>query len=389
MVGSLSSSWMRSSRPAPCDDRRQRIGERLHAEVGGGVRRVGAVEAIEKRGDLEQPRAVLDEVLVNDFPGSERRWCAVHRCPCALMRLCERPQDLDAAQHNPFVDLVGVEGDADRPQQHDRQAAAEVLAELVEPGENRRLFADPMRQLRRVDGQPEVGEQRDDAPPVALGEKPRQVRVGRCRARCRSRPPRRGAADGWSAARACARPSGRSRAAASCPSRTDRRPWRCAGDGAPADRRTTCSIAVMSRAASSAARSSMKSKNVWSLISAAFTASDSPPRQSRSDSVRQEARIVDDGERRREGAEVVLLAEGVDAVLDADRRIVLRQHRGREADQADAAVRHRRRVADHVEHRAAADRRHVGVPVERGIVDRLQDPAASAPDRSWPAHRRG
>ena len=41
----------------------------------------------------------------------------------------------------------------------------------------------------------------------------------------------------------------------------------------------------MSRAASSAARSSMKSKNVWSLMSAAFTASDSPPRQSRSDSV--------------------------------------------------------------------------------------------------------
>ena len=71
------------------------------------------------------------------------------------MRLCERPQDLDAAQHNAFVDLVGVEGHADRPEQHDRQAAAEVLAELVEAGENRRLFADAMGQLRRVDRKPE------------------------------------------------------------------------------------------------------------------------------------------------------------------------------------------------------------------------------------------
>ena len=88
---------------------------------------------------------------------------------------------------------------------------------------------------------------------------------------------------------------------------------------------------------------------------------------------RQEARIVDDGEGGREGAEIVLLAEGVDAVLDADRRIVLRQHRGRKPDQADPPVRHRRRVAHDVEHRAAADRGHVGVPVERGIVDRLQD----------------
>ena len=43
----------------------------------------------------------------------------------------------------------------------------------------------------------------------------------------------------------------------------------------------------VARRRAGAARSSMNSKNVWSLISAAFTASDSPPRQSRSESVRR------------------------------------------------------------------------------------------------------
>ena len=69
----------------------------------------------------------------------------VHRWSLPAGRgLCDRPQDFDAAQHNAFVDLVGVERDADRPQQHDGQPAAEVLAELVEPAQNRRLIADAM-----------------------------------------------------------------------------------------------------------------------------------------------------------------------------------------------------------------------------------------------------
>src|SRR5215218_5168599 len=78
-----------------------------------------------------------------------------------LVRLCERSQDFNAAQHNAFVDLVGVEGDTDRAQQHDRQAAAEVFAELVEPGEDRRLLADAVRELRRVNRQAQRREQRD------------------------------------------------------------------------------------------------------------------------------------------------------------------------------------------------------------------------------------
>ena len=59
----------------------------------------------------------------------------------------------------------------------------------------------------------------------------------------------------------------------------------------------------------------------------------------------QELGVVDDGKRRRERAEIVLLPEGVDAVLHAHRRVVLRQHRGRHADQANPAVRGRGGVA--------------------------------------------
>ncbi len=61
---------------------------------------------------------------------------------------------------------------------------------------------------------------------------------------------------------------------------------------------------------------------------------------------REEAEVVDDGKRRRKRAQIVLLAEGVDPVLHADRRVVLRQHRGRDANETDASVRRGRRVAD-------------------------------------------
>ncbi len=71
----------------------------------------------------------------------------------------------------------------------------------------------------------------------------------------------------------------------------------------------------------------------------------------------QEVGIVEHRERRREAAEQILHAERVDAVLDADAGIVLRQHRGRHAHVAHAAMGGGGDVADHVEERAAADRR--------------------------------
>ena len=60
----------RSPGPASASDR---FGEGLHAEVVAGAGGVGAIEAIEKRRDLEQPGTVLDEVLVNDLRDGQGR----------------------------------------------------------------------------------------------------------------------------------------------------------------------------------------------------------------------------------------------------------------------------------------------------------------------------
>ena len=107
-------------------------------------------------------------------------------------------------------------------------------------------------------------------------------------------------------------------------------------------------------------------------MSAAFTASDNagPPVAIRQRG--QEGRVVDDGKRRGERAQVVFLAERVDAVLHADTRVVLRENRRGEPNQPDAAMGHRGRVADGVQHGPAADRRDVRVSIERRVVNRLQ-----------------
>ena len=80
-----------------------------------------------------------------------------------------------------------------------------------------------------------------------------------------------------------------------------------------------------------------------SRISATFTASAMPAILSRGCKRAQEVGIVEHRERRREAAEQVLDPERVDAVLHADAGIVLRQHRGRHADVAHAAMRATRR----------------------------------------------
>ena len=81
------------------------------------MRRVGAVEAIEEGGDLEQPGAVLDEVLVDQLG----RAASGHACVvvftrqdalcadgCRALRL-QCLQHVDAPDHNVPVDLVHVE----------------------------------------------------------------------------------------------------------------------------------------------------------------------------------------------------------------------------------------------------------------------------------------
>ena len=105
-------------------------------------------------------------------------------------------------------------------------------------------------------------------------------------------------------------------------------------------------------------------------MSAAFMASDTPARQCRSGSVSQERRVVDHRERRRECSQVVLLAERIDAVLDAHRRVVLRQDRRRDTNQPDAAMRGRCGIPRGIEHRAAADGDDIRMSAEASFVDR-------------------
>src|SRR4029079_7529668 len=76
---------------------------------------------------------------------------------------------------------------------------------------------------------------------------------------------------------------------------------------------------------------------------------------------REKAEVVDHRERRGERAEVVLLAERVDAVLDADCRIVLQEGGGRYPERGHAAVRGGRGKPGDVENRAAADGNEVRV----------------------------
>ena len=87
---------------------------------------------------------------------------------------------------------------------------------------------------------------------------------------------------------------------------------------------------------------------------------------------REEELVVDDRVGRREGAEVVLLAERIDAVLHADARVGLREHGRGEAHDAHAAMGDGRGVPHHVEHCPASHHDHERVPVEPQIVHGLE-----------------
>ena len=72
---------------------------------------------------------------------------------------------------------------------------------------------------------------------------------------------------------------------------------------------------------------------------------------------------------RRERAEEVFLSEEVDAVLHADPRIVLRQHRAGHADQSHAAMHNRRGEAHDIEHRPAANGDDVGMAIDLTFIE--------------------
>ncbi len=143
---------MKSTRPLLRVEAGQRLDERLHAEVAPRVGRVGAIEAIEKRRYLEQLRAVLDEVLIDQFPRAQwaRGTIVAFMALLALtMGVLEIPQHADAADHNVPADVVNVERRADRSQHQDRQRTAEMFPELVEAAQDAVRVRRTVRQASR------------------------------------------------------------------------------------------------------------------------------------------------------------------------------------------------------------------------------------------------
>ena len=87
----------------------------------------------------------------------------------------------------------------------------------------------------------------------------------------------------------------------------------------------------------------------------------------------EESLVAQHRPRRRERAEEVLRAEQVHAVLHADARVRLREHRGRNTHDTQPAVRRRGSPARHVEQRSAADDEHERVTIEPERVNALME----------------
>ena len=279
--------------------------------------------------------------------------------------------------HEVGADLVDVEGLADALEQHDCQAPSQVLLELRESAKHAARIVRCRRDVRRARAS------RSDTPSAtrrlmtrrhsSLGKEPGEMGV-----RAVERDPdadrlAMAAAGDWSPVRACARPSGRNPADGRSRARTDRRRSRCAGGGASPIAGSPGPSRRARDRRSAAAWCSRSSNKSGSRMSAAFTASVAPPRQSRSDSVERKLESLITAKGGANVPEVVLLAERVDAVLHPHRRIILRQHGRRHADQPYAAVRGRCGKPGGIEHRAAADRHEIRVAAQRRGVDRFED----------------
>ena len=163
---------------------------------------------------------------------------------------------LDTPDHSVPVDFVHVERLPDAPEQHDRQLAAEVLAELLEPAEDAAAGHPATRGVRDSSGA-------DSSKPTATSRSrirrqsapagSRSDRHNCCPARCRS-PPLRRVASRWLVicsslcAAQCPKSSGRED-----PSSNGSPPVATCARWSAAERRISRSIASPSRAASSAA----------------------------------------------------------------------------------------------------------------------------------------
>ena len=101
-----------------------------------------------------------------------------------------------------------------------------------------------------------------------------------------------------------------------------------------------------------------------------------------------EIHVIDHRERRREGADEVLLTVQVDTVLDADAGVVLREHRGRHAHVSHTAMGRRRHQTDGIEHRAATDDRQNRLhPGLTGVIERIDQPREEFLFRGSSIHR--
>ena len=114
-------------------------------------------------------------------------------------------------------------------------------------------------------------------------------------------------------------------------------------------------------------------KKAGSLSSATLTASEMPARQSRSVSVVSRSKSFSTACGGANEPTKFFLPNALMPFLTPTAESSCAQHRRRHADQPHPAVGGRRGVADHVEHRAAADRHHVGVAVDAVGVDRGAD----------------
>ena len=194
VVGSLSSIWIRCRRsPGGRAHRRRRVNARIRKSLSRAVG-IGAIQPIEERRNLEQPRAVLDEVLVDQLvavSGDERachgglrlRWSGrfLRASACRRARSRAFSTHLDTPDHSVPVDLVHVERLADALEQHDGQPSAQVLAgtrsspRSTQSGCSGVIEVRDSSERRRSNTATPSASRSRDPPPVGFRQKTREV----------------------------------------------------------------------------------------------------------------------------------------------------------------------------------------------------------------------
>ena len=108
VVGSLSSSWIRVSRSPGAASASSASANACIRKSRAALLRVGAVEPIEERRDLEQPRAVLDEVLVDDLGAGRAGMSGSLACSSIRMPSARRTPRASASHGLQDVDALRI-----------------------------------------------------------------------------------------------------------------------------------------------------------------------------------------------------------------------------------------------------------------------------------------